>query len=171
MCEESDNYASTASSSRRVFWIVHLNSQRPTYRCGFMFCRVSSLMPNSTETYPTAVIFSLYLHNANKPLIRLLRKWIRQWVDGEIPHSGNKSSNYSCMGEPYLQWWSDLHTCIQRVSPRDCLWLSSAAGHWGRAFKMAFTSSATAVSANSNWSWSQRKRQDGMEMWITDGWI
>lgn len=30
---------------------------------------------------------------------------------------------------------------------------SAAATHCGRAFKMAFTSSATAVSANSNWSW------------------
>lgn len=29
---------------------------------------------------------------------------------------------------------------------------TASSAHWGKAFKMAFTSSATAVSANSNWS-------------------
>lgn len=32
--------------------------------------------------------------------------------------------------------------------------------HCGRAFKMAFTSSATAVRANSNWSWAGEKREE-----------
>lgn len=31
--------------------------------------------------------------------------------------------------------------------------------HWGRAFRMAFTSSATAVNANSNCSWRQKERK------------
>lgn len=31
--------------------------------------------------------------------------------------------------------------------------------HWGRAFRMALTSSATAVRANSNWSYRGRERQ------------
>lgn len=30
--------------------------------------------------------------------------------------------------------------------------------HWGKALRMAFTSSATAVRANSNWSWGGRAR-------------
>lgn len=33
--------------------------------------------------------------------------------------------------------------------------------HWGSAFRMAFTSSATAVSANSNCSWGGRGGRDG----------
>lgn len=31
----------------------------------------------------------------------------------------------------------------------------SQGSHWGRALRMAFTSSATAVRANSNWSWGR----------------
>lgn len=46
----------------------------------------------------------------------------------------------------------DAHTSKEKTEascpPRD-----PAGAHWGRAFKMAFTSSATAVRANSNWSW------------------
>jgi hypothetical protein len=34
---------------------------------------------------------------------------------------------------------------------------SSFSAYWGRAFRMAFTSSATAVSANSNCSWGRDK--------------
>lgn len=34
--------------------------------------------------------------------------------------------------------------------------------HWGRALRMAFTSSATAVKANSNWSW-EGQWEDGHE--------
>lgn len=33
--------------------------------------------------------------------------------------------------------------------------------HWGRALRMALTSSATAVRANSNWSW---KREEALQM-------
>lgn len=66
----------------------------------------------------------------------------------EILHAGNKSSKYSRCGgaASYLQWWP---YCLS-------VWV---AAHCGRAFRMAFTSSATAVSANSNWSCSERRRR------------
>lgn len=40
---------------------------------------------------------------------------------------------------------------VVRASPRTS-WF-----HWGRALRMALTSSATAVKANSNWSWRQQE--------------
>lgn len=54
---------------------------------------------------------------------------------------------------------------------------AAVAAHCGKAFKMAFTSSATAVSANSNWSWwgraGERQRwREGTEAWeVWKGWL
>ena len=46
-------------------------------------------------------------------------------------------------------------------------WAGSCWFHWGRALRMAFTSSATAVSANSNWSWKPQQRWDEFNFdWI-----
>lgn len=36
-------------------------------------------------------------------------------------------------------------------------WSGSYWFHWGRALRMALTSSATAVRANSNWSWKKEE--------------
>lgn len=68
-----------------------------------------------------------------------------KWADGEILHAGNRSSTVATPGvsEP-LSIYSD------GLSIR-------GAAHCGRAFRMAFTSSATAVNANSNWSWSESR--------------
>lgn len=45
----------------------------------------------------------------------------------------------------------DAHTGIEGTEP-SCP-PGAPRAHWGRALRMAFTSSATAVRANSNWSW------------------
>lgn len=77
----------------------------------------------------------------------------------------------------YLQWWPNTQHCIRRCHVSTYFYMllyvftppSAAAAHCGRAFRMAFTSSATAVSANSNWSWDEwTGRASGQEedIWI-----
>lgn len=101
-------------------------------------------------------IFYSYVHSAvylSKTVIPGCRRFQKKrkrtqrgWVDGEILHAGNKSSRCSRCGgaASNLQRWP---YCLS-------IWVVA---HCGRAFRMAFTSSATAVSANSNWSWSGRR--------------
>lgn len=53
----------------------------------------------------------------------------------------------------------EKHFFMIIIERKGKLWQGEGAGsywfHWGRALRMALTSSATAVRANSNWSWEQ----------------
>lgn len=50
-------------------------------------------------------------------------------------------------------WWG-----VQGSVRQTRGWSGSCCIHWGRALRMALTSSATAVRANSNWSWREQER-------------
>lgn len=57
----------------------------------------------------------------------------------------------------------DAHTGIEGTEP-GCP-LGAPRAHWGRALRMAFTSSATAVRANSNWSWEGQWEEGHGKAW------
>lgn len=57
----------------------------------------------------------------------------------------------------------DAHTGIEGMEP-GCP-LGAPWAHWGRALRMAFTSSATAVRANSNWSWEGQREEGHGKAW------
>lgn len=55
-----------------------------------------------------------------------------------------------------IRWW---HHCFREEhAARSRGWRGESGLHWGRALRMALTSSATAVRANSNWSWKPEWR-------------